>query len=201
LFSMRSRDRIGTLVAICVALFSCGIAPAPAPAQDRPDASGVFDWFDGLGYPDLGKSQFVKVATGFWSQSGDGVKKNRYVHAFLLGEDGENFSVFTLELSEKTYQKSPDGTAEHERVGFAKADLKALATERLDALRKLAKQEEPDRHRRWDARISERAELFLLARACRGRMLDDLSDEFTRRAPRTAPPSRPPRPRPPPRSG
>ena len=168
---MRNLVRVGTAVALA-AVFA-GSAFAQGDTEES-----LFDWFDGLGYPDVGKMPLVRVATGEWSMVAGGPKVNRYRNCFLLEDDGGTFRVLTPDLGQLTYTRTPDGTPEHERVGFEEADLKMVVSRRLQALREHVRREDDHPFRRWGARISERAELFVLARACRGQMLHQFSDEL-----------------------
>ena len=147
----------------------------------NPDASTVtadvekaFKWFDTLGFPKLIDRQCVHLATGRSGLQRNGTRRNFYVPAFLLREETRRFTVFMLDLSVRTFEKTPDGTPEHERVGFADADLKRLAT---DHLRKIAGQES-DPWYRWGAQLTPRAELFVLARACHAAGRKQLADEL-----------------------
>jgi hypothetical protein len=149
---------IGCLILLLAAL---GEANPPVPDEGIQEA---YAWFDTLGFPDLARSKYVKVATGNWWRSGEDPPQNSYQYAFLLKEEGQTFTVFTTALATQTFKKTPPGTPEHERVGFEEADLKKV----VDAyLKELQKPSDDSRFlRRFGERIGEGAKLFIIARAC-----------------------------------
>ena len=166
---MRYRFVLGATLAVA---FYCSLLGQPngadrklAAPNETFDAQKAFKWFDSLGYPKIADRKLVYVTTGDWSQSGDDPPENSYAHAFLLRENGKQFTVLMLDLSERTFEKTPDGTPKHQLVAFVVADLKKMATDHLKRLRKIAG-EEFDPWRRFGERLGERSELFVLARAC-----------------------------------
>jgi hypothetical protein len=133
-------------------------------------------WFDTLGFPDLAKKKCVRVATGMWSQSGNDSPVNRYVLAFLLSEKGDEFTVFTPDLITQDYRRTKPGTPEHERVDYGPVDLKKAAEAQLAQLRMPTDKNDP--WRRFGERLSERGEVFVLARVCAANGLEGLAHEL-----------------------
>ncbi len=129
------------------------------------ETTQAFEWFDSLGYPSFTERKLVRVTTGWWSQRDDDSPVNREILAFLLEEDGSQFTVLRLNLTELTFQKSPETTAKHERVDFEILYLEQGARDHLSSAKAAAK-EDDDWPRRWGEMLAERAELFVLARAC-----------------------------------
>jgi hypothetical protein len=141
---------IGCLILL---LNPLGEANPPVPNEAIQEA---YAWFDTLGFPDLARSKYVKVATGNWWY-GEDPPQNSYQYAFLLKEEGQTFTVFTTALAAQTFKKTPPGTPEHERVGFEEADLKKV----VDAyLKELQKPSDDSRFlHRFGERIGEGAKL------------------------------------------
>ena len=111
-----------TTFLLIVLLFSASPAIAKGLTdEERADLA----WFRGLGFPDVSEAPYVRVQTGGWVQSGGRPREPIRVHAFLLGEDGDRFTVLGRNLEVKTYQRKPDGTPELERVEFERLDFAA----------------------------------------------------------------------------
>lgn len=138
------------------------------PADEAPSeqVQEAFQWFDRLDYPKLEERQFVRIATGWWSQTVGEEPKNSYVYGFLTEDDGRQFKALLLDLSERTFERTDDDVEEHKRVGFARAELKEMVEKQLESLRLLEESGERPAFRRFGEQLSERGELFLLARAC-----------------------------------
>lgn len=141
------------------------------------DVEKVFKWFDTLGYPNLTDRKLLRVPIGSRFNLSDDPPKIDYAHAFLLRDEGKRLVVFMLSLSESTFEKTPDGVSEHGQLGFTVADLKKMATDRLKELRKIS-DDEPDPWRRFGAKMTERGELFVLARACNSSGYKQLANEL-----------------------
>ena len=133
-------------------------------------------WFDTLDYPNLAGRRCVRVATGWWSRSSDDSATNRYLFGFLLSEKGDEFTVFWSDLSTHVFRRTPPRTPEHLRVGYNEVDLKVAAAAQLAQLRKPPDKE--DHWRRFGERLSERGEVFVLARACAANGLEPSAHEL-----------------------
>jgi len=180
------RRHILSIIAGCLAAVAvCGYSPrarrlAQAASPQAAEKGVLTDtdrkaiaWFDTLDYPDLAGKRCVRVATGWWSRSGDDPPTNRYQIGFLLSEKGDEFTVFWCDLSTHVFKRSPPGVAEHQRVGYREVDLKEVASAQLAQLRKAPDKE--DQWRRFGERLSERGEVFLMARACAANGLEPLA--------------------------
>jgi len=138
--------------------------PGGSSAEQRLKA---FQWFSTLGYPEVKGLKFVRVATGFWSQSGGNPPENQYWNGFVLDEKGKDFRVFTFTAETYAFTKTPQGTPAHERVSYETKDLVEYAAAELKSLRDRASGKEPeDVWRRFGKPLSEPAEVFVLAWAC-----------------------------------
>src|ERR1039457_5548084 len=71
-----------------------------------------FEWFSGLGFPDVKGCSFVRVATGDWGRMGDQPPQNGYVKAFLLTKNSTSFTTLSLDLFKRTLPYSTNGTPE-----------------------------------------------------------------------------------------
>ena len=143
------------------------------PAGARAD----FDWFSGLGFPDLKDAPLVRVATGSWFQSAGQPRQNTYADAFLLSTNGPTFTVLDTALAQKTFSNSPAETEEYQRVGYERLNLKGRADEILDYYEHPPTDERGDARllRRFGEQLGERTELFFLAWACWRHGLNDES--------------------------
>ena len=95
---------------------------------ERRQGMADFDWFTGLGFPDVRGYPYVRVATGWTSQTGNNPPQNRYFNGFLLGTNREEFRVIGLDLSVRTSTQTVAGTSESKRVGFDRLDLRREAS-------------------------------------------------------------------------
>lgn len=126
-------------------------------------AKDLFAWFDGLGLPDLAHCKFIQISTGETVRESGQPARNTYYRAFLVKDDGPSFTVLTLSLETLTYVKTAPDKPEFEKVGYEPWDLQKEMTGLLKHY-----QQPPDEDafpRRFGERISEGAELFVLARA------------------------------------
>ncbi|MGA2068723.1 MAG: hypothetical protein ABSG86_27390 [Thermoguttaceae bacterium] len=189
------QPHIRSIVAGClVTVAACGHSPRArcyAQAGQPPVAEKTalterdrkaIAWFDTLDYLNLAGKRCVRVATGASYQSGDDPPANRYLLGFLLTEKGDQFTVFMPDLSTDTYRRTPPGTPEHRHVGYSAVDLKEVAAAQLAQLRKPPDKE--DHLRRFGERLSERGEVFLMARACAANGLEPLAHELIAEAAR-----------------
>jgi hypothetical protein len=131
--------------------------------EKRYEPESDFAWFDTLGFPDLNKSKYVRVATGDWFRHDKDPPQNIYIRAFLLSEHNDQFTIFEMTLRTKVFKKTPPGTPEHLRVDYEILDWR----KEIDAL--LKEQEALDGPRFFSEFISsldEPTRLFILARAC-----------------------------------
>ena len=141
-----------------------------ADSEVSADIERVFLWFDTLGFPRLADCKVVRVEIGQRIGEGGDAVERFYADALLLDEDEEQFTVFR-NLSQATWEKTP----ERRRSGLVVADLETGATERLRQLRSGAEDE------KWfplGVNVTERAELFVLARACHEAGHDQLANEL-----------------------
>lgn len=144
----------------------------------------AYSWFDGLGYPDLEKCLFVRVATGYAYQEEGKQLTNSYCFGFLVQDNGHTFNVLSPALAKKTYTKSKADKPEVERVGFEKWGLEKYVSELLKSVNQ---PEDPDAFPpRFGQRISEAAELFVLARACAAQGHKKLGEELIAQAKKKA---------------
>jgi hypothetical protein len=158
----------------------------PAPAASPPALSKAqrraIAWLDGLGFPDIACHKLVRVATGQWQQVGNKPRENTFRVGFLLGDDGHGFSVLTLDLFTRSYERTPDGTPEPEQVSYEVLDLAEAAGDYLDLLERLAEGEDEDlaavQWRRFGEQLSERSEVFVLARAAAAAGHEDLAQQM-----------------------
>ncbi len=134
--------------------------------KDREDTA-VFEWFDKLGFHDYPKLPFVKVTTGWWSQTGNEPPENSTIYAFLMKESETQFTVYTIGLAERLFTCTPPGVPSHNVVKFERVNLAEHAKTflREHAERKAAK--ERDSWRRFGNQLNEGSEVVVLARASR----------------------------------
>jgi hypothetical protein len=138
----------------------------PALTEEQVKA---FTWFNTLGFPDAKGRPFVRVATGYWSQTGSS-PENSYVHGLLLEEKGEDFTVLTLDLTTRSFHKTPKNAPEHERVGYEKLDLSKWTADYLKWLHEAAAKKDDFMRQATRAfgrrQLAERAEIFVIAWVC-----------------------------------
>jgi hypothetical protein len=145
-------------------------AVEPRPPSTPQERSKVFQWFTDLGYRDVKDLKFVRVATGRSYSS--------FVGGFLLWEKGESFTVLTIDLEERQYQKTPVDTEPSEKIDFEIRNLKDEAAACLKTLRSPTPQ---DRDQLWlldSLHMFWRTQTFILAWACHRNELDDLAADL-----------------------
>jgi hypothetical protein len=124
----------------------------------------AFAWFDDLGFPDLAKCKFIRLATGQEYSDEHGTLRNSCQWAFLINDQGKSFKALTLSLAIVTCTKSPPDVPERRRIAYEPWDLQKEAAGFLSSSRPLeGKGEWP----LWfGQRLSEPTELLIWARAC-----------------------------------
>ena len=146
-----------------------GVLQKPLSAQLTESDRKVLDWYDGLELHDFSMQPLVKVDTGWWSQAQNDPPKNRSIHAFLVDESGDEFSVMTLGLEKRTFKRTADGTPAHEKVDFQEVDLAEFAGQSATRIAN------KDTFGRMN---SPAVELFVLARACESHSLDEVAHDL-----------------------
>jgi hypothetical protein len=171
--------RHGSLFAVIFALLAAAgnsYSAPPPPAGPNPDdtPARLFTWFDTLGYPDLAQARFGRIATGSWRQI-NGEFEPIYAYGFLLAEGDGTFTVWALHsLRTRRLAATPPGTSETDRIGFDDWDLAGYIDERLrqHSEPKTASPRRPPAVPSLMP-VSERGQLFLLARVAALRKLDE----------------------------
>lgn len=128
------------------------------------EARADFEWFQGLGFPDVQGRPFERVATGRWAQYSGRPPSNTYENAFLLGTNTNSFKVLTVELSVETFTNTAASTPEHQRIGFAALDLQDTARAEIKRLEQPVTRQVFFSH--FGLPLSEQTETFVLAWAC-----------------------------------
>ena len=82
---MRSRLSVIRLAILPLILIAAGCALAQPAAQDDRVAE-IIAWYDSLGFPDTTGRPYVRVATGAWTQVGNGPRVQQFLEGFLLEE-------------------------------------------------------------------------------------------------------------------
>ncbi|HYT92499.1 MAG TPA: hypothetical protein VEL76_27535 [Gemmataceae bacterium] len=169
----------------CSAHVRADDAPRPAVKSTAAERTKAFEWFSGLGYPDVKGRKYVRVATGDWFQAGNAPPTNTHQRGFVLAEEGERFTVLTLSLAEPKYKRTPADTPSYKQVGYTATELKTGATAYLENLRK------PPKEQQWDAQgfggvgLHLRTQTFVLAWACWRHGLNELAAGLFDEAART----------------
>jgi hypothetical protein len=156
--------------------------PPTSPLTDEERA--FFVWWDGLGYPDLGKLEFVRLCPGGGAGTQDGSWSDVIDPAFLISSDADAFTVFQTDLA--TIRRQRETRKGFARVGFERADLQAYVCEGLERARKSGPSfadadGDPFAVNRWQA-PGQAFRAAVLARACAARGLDDLAHRLCVRA-------------------
>jgi hypothetical protein len=162
------------------AIFSAASLVGAAPLTD--EETQAFQWFDTLGFPKLEGTQWVRVASGQWSQRPNRPRENSYFNTFLLKVDGNRFSVFSVDGSVATFTGSGDAVSAYQRVGYEPRDLEADAKTYLETLRHPPTDEREWIWQRFGERISQRAEAFIMARGCAAHDLNELAHDLCAQA-------------------
>jgi hypothetical protein len=153
--------------AACVFLW-CGIDSCRAQAQvpSAADRLEAFQWFTGLGFPDIKSAKFVGLRDG----SGK--------HGFLLGENEEAWSVLTVGLVTKTIKKARGSAANDSKATCVPEDFAAFVKTVV--------------HDPWavdgplgnefEYGASKETQLFVIAWMCRRRGLEQPAADWFQRA-------------------
>jgi hypothetical protein len=162
---MCSSHSVCSSVALLLALSVPAFPQDPSGVEK--EAREAFAWFDGLGFPDLRKRAYVKVATGAWTQAAGKDPENTYIRAFLLEDAGRTFTVLTEDLEVSGFEKSEDAPGRMQ-AGYERLDLRAEARALAE---KIGSRDEHHRPLFTDRlsfgpRLEEEARTFALGRAC-----------------------------------
>jgi len=143
-----------------------------------------FAWFDGLGFPDLAKCQFVRVATGRSYHESNGTLKIIYHLGFLVRDEGARFAIIDPSLWTHNHTKSDSKKPEQEKVGYVAWDLEKETAEVLKALEQ--PKDKDGLPRRFGEHLGEPAELFVWARACAAQGKPSLAEQLFGQAKQSA---------------
>ena len=149
--------RVRVLVIAFLLLGSVGLR-----AVVSPEARSNYVWFSTLGFPDVKNLPFVRVATGRGSDKQGENPTNSFLMAFLRETNGNEFSVFTTQLSRRTFTNTVSGNPIHRQVYFEPASLAGEATRTVAAYSKSWRRPE-NFIGDW---LPERVEVFFLGWAC-----------------------------------
>jgi hypothetical protein len=157
----------------------------PAPKKSTPEErNAAFQWFSGLGVPDLKDCKIVRAATGQTytesaanSKRQQDVKRNIYLRGFLIEESDQTFKVLTLSLLEHNFRKTSADKPAAAEVSYETLDLKETAQ------RYLKDMTDPwNSERNWslwgDIAFHMRTEAFVLAWACWRNGLPELAADL-----------------------
>ena len=179
------------LFAILLAFAAALLAAGPGLADElAPSTYGAswheYRWFESLGYPDVAKAPFVRIAVGRWDRDDDpAVRPAAHVvpeYGFLLSQQGDRFSVLTTRLQSHEFTKTPrldasgKPTPAYLVVDFEAADLAKFAAGQAGGVRRakerVGQKEVLDSLR---GQLADTTELFVLAWACSRQGHEELS--------------------------
>jgi hypothetical protein len=80
--------------------------PAQTSSSSAAERLEVFQWFSGLGFPDVKDGKFVRFAAGSSQVRGQPVEVS-YRHGFLTDKNKKSWTILTLGLSSRTIEKAP----------------------------------------------------------------------------------------------
>ncbi len=151
------------VAALAIGIYFSGYAAGPDPMTRQ--ARAFFEWFNSLLHPDLKGCPYVRVATGEWGRIGDEPARQIFTEAFLLETNDSSFSVFALDLLERTFTlTNPTINEQFTRPEFEVLGLSGRVKEVLVAFRNPPSKE--DERRRFGSLLTDPSEVFTLAWAC-----------------------------------
>lgn len=142
-----------------------------SPAEQK-----LFAWLDTLGFPDLAQRQFVQVKPQDLARP---LAFDRLPRGFLLSENEQTFTVFTLDLERITFQTAAAPRARTPSAGYQTLDL---VQEVRTVLTRMSRPDYDRRQGRFYRKTSDRAEAVLLARACLANGLGNVVHELVDQA-------------------
>lgn len=160
------------LLRVCVLAWSFFILPGtPSFGQVDGDevlreAEKLFNWFDSLGYKDFSKLQLVRVEKGRPPDFANEESNHLISYAFLTHDSEKTFSVYTLRLTERSFDVSTSETPPDQIVKLEKINLEDHVYELLQQHELRIESSEPEI---WQPRgkcLNEGSEFIILARAC-----------------------------------
>ena len=98
------------------------------------DQREAYKWFRGLGYPDLARVPFVRFYNRAWERRGGRDPQAIPYYGFLLDDDGDNFTVFTVGLQKLQLTKVRSHQL-HQRVDFERQSLAGYVRAGLHLMR------------------------------------------------------------------
>src|SRR5260370_16888651 len=98
---------LALLVALLVAI------PDGAKPTSPDDATELYAWSDGLGFPDLARCKFVRVATEVPPEEKNQPAKNSNSEHFLVQENAKPFPIFPFSLQNQTTTKTKPPQINH----------------------------------------------------------------------------------------
>ncbi len=153
-----SRGRAGSAEwaagVLLVVLLGTGAAARAGEETSLSEAERTFfAWFDGLGFPDLGRTPFVRYRAGQWQKQRRGPPQAFVRHGFLLRDEAGRFEVLESDLSVHALERRDVPDKPWESVLSEAADLPAFVATGIAERR--AGRDDPSRS------VRDRADPFL----------------------------------------
>ena len=141
-----------------------------------PEAKVCFEWFSGLGFPDVKGCQFICVTEKWSDPKGKWPTQQNNKNAFLLTGNQDAFTVLDFELFKNFHGNAKQSTTVLMEASYQPVNLKREASAFLKRIQNLKRDE--DLFDRLEERISKRAYTFIFAWACWRNGLDDESENL-----------------------
>jgi len=148
----------------------------PLAAGDPPGdaARADFEWFSGLGYPDVKAAKWAEVWDGRSWQPDSKPLQAITTHGFILDDKQDSFHVLMPDLSRRWLRKTAGNESDPKWVGFKERPLSDSARLTLAELRHPPKRG----FERYAKMVGHSAEVFFIAYACWCKGENELAQEL-----------------------
>lgn len=170
---------VGGLLVLLMTGFQLRGDDLDSTAKER---SQAFEWFSKLGYADVKDAKLVRVATEEWNQVGDDPPIHSYRYGFLIRQKDNGSTIFFLDVITQPLARSTPDAEEDEQPDFEIVDFPELAAANAKEPNLADYTRRDGLPRRFGERLSERAEIFVLAWACSRKGEDELAAKLYDRA-------------------
>lgn len=159
-----------------VGIFVClgGFIPLSGNSQVSDSARQNFEWFETLGYSDLGQARWAEIWTGSDSFTVSSDPERASMLAFVTAETETEFSIFGFGLSQTTLRKTDGKTPSSPRIGFEQRPLRVFVEKLLASHR--TNGDDIPRLSYW--RLPLKSETFVMAYACWAKGETDLAGQL-----------------------
>jgi len=134
----------------------------PVAGEASDESRADFEWFSGLGYPEVKDAKWAQIWTGFAWREGNGPVHVDTTYGFVIEDEKDHFRVLMPDLTRRYFKRTEKARSESTWVGYEERPFLEMAREILRRAQDLKNLES----RRFGRVLDQRATTFFTAHTC-----------------------------------